>query len=94
MAALDSVKTETKINFRLEERQKRLIEQAASLTGQSVTSFAVSTLLDSAQEIVERFGRTSLSDTDRDIFLAILDADDEPAPALTAAVAAYRSKAH
>lgn len=92
MPTIEPPHTEAKINFRLEAQQKRLIEAAASLKGQTLTAFAVSTLIDSAQEIVERFGRTSLTDRDRDLFLALLDADDEPAPALAAAAAAYREK--
>ena len=83
---------ETKMNFRLDVGQKRLIEQAASLTGQSLTSFAIAALTSSAQEIVERFGRASLSGRDGEIFLAILDSDDEPARALVVAVDAYRRK--
>lgn len=89
---LESPRTEERINFRLEAHHKRLIEEAARITGQSVTSFALSTLTRSAQEIVERFGRTTLSDRDRDMFLALLDADDEPAPALLAAVEDYKNR--
>ena len=89
---LESPRTEERINFRLEAQQKRLIEEAARLTGQSVTAFALSTLMRSAQELVERFGRTTLSDRDRDLFLALLDADDEPEPALLAAVADYKTR--
>ena len=91
MTTLESPGTEAKINFRLEARQKALIEAAANITGQSLTSFAISTLTTSAQEIVERFGRTTLNDKDRDIFLAILDADEEPNAALAAAVADYKA---
>lgn len=92
MPNLKTSRTEAKINFRLEAQQKSLIEEAASITGQSLTSFAISILMGSAQEIVERFGRTSLTDRDRGLFLAVLDADEEPVPALTAAAASYKSK--
>lgn len=90
--ASESPRAEERINFRLEAQHKHLIEEAARITGQSVTSFALSTLMRSAQEIVERFGRTTLSDRDRDLFLALLDADDEPEPALLAAVADYKGR--
>lgn len=90
--ALGSPRAEERINFRLEAQQKRLIEEAARITGQSVTAFVISTLMVSAQETVERFGRTTLNDRDRDLFLALLDADDEPAPALLEAIADYKRR--
>ena len=84
-----SVRTATtgsvRLEMRLERRAKMLIERAASLTGQTVTDFAVSNLVDSALATIERHQRLVLSDRDRDLFLAALDRPAKPLPELTKA---------
>lgn len=75
-----------RLEMRLTKQQKDLIERAARIKGLDVTSFAVPTVLEAAQEIVGRQAATVLSDHDYKKFLRILDADEEPAPKLMAAV--------
>ena len=58
--------------------RKDLIEQAAGLLGQTISAFTVSTLVREARDVVERFGTVSLSDRDRDAFLAALDNPPKP----------------
>ncbi len=74
-----------RLDVRLSEDSKRLIEQAAGLLGVSVSSFTVSAVVREAEEVVERFGMLRLSDRDRDIFLAALDNPPEPNEKLRAA---------
>ena len=69
---------DTRLDVRLPEENKKLIEQAASYLGQSVSAFTVATLIREAEEVVERFGVLRLSDRDRDAFLAALDAPPAP----------------
>ena len=83
-------KNDARLNFRLNSRQKDLIERAACITGQSVSDFATSTLVERARRIVEH--HTVLSNRDRDIFLAMLDADPEPNAALKRAVKRYKER--
>ncbi|HWX41763.1 MAG TPA: DUF1778 domain-containing protein [Blastocatellia bacterium] len=71
-----------RLEMRLERRAKTLIERAASLTGQTVTDFAVSNLVDSALATIERHQRLVLSDRDRDLFLQALDRPAKPMPEL------------
>jgi uncharacterized protein (DUF1778 family) len=71
-------KNDDRLDFRLDSEAKRVIEQAAALSGQTVKQFAVSTLVQSAEEVLERRRTIHLSNRDRDLFLALLDADDEP----------------
>lgn len=75
-----------RLEMRLTGEQKDLIERAARIKGLDVTAFAVPTLLDVAREIVGQQSLTVLSARDFKRFLQILDADEEPAPRLKAAV--------
>jgi uncharacterized protein (DUF1778 family) len=85
-------KSDTRLDFRLRGEDKTIIEQAAAISGQSVTDFAVATLLREARDIVDRHNVTHLSDRDRDIFLALLDSDDEPNEALLRAAEEFKTR--
>ena len=74
-----------RIEFRLPPEGKDLIEQAAQLMGLTVTEFASSRLVSFARQIIQEHNITRLTDRDRDIFLAMLEADEEPNAALTQA---------
>ena len=78
---MTSTKTE-RLDVRLSAEHKQLLEQAAAISGQPVTSFAVSHLLQKAREVIEQYNRTALNRDDWDRFLEILDSDDQPTPAL------------
>lgn len=84
------VKDSARLDFRLNVDAKLLIEQAAAATGQTVSEFAVSTLVRGAEEVLERIGRRELPDRDRDRFLELLERNDEPTPALKKAARAYK----
>ena len=79
-----SLKSE-RLEMRLTAEHKQLLERAAALSGQPLSSFALSLLLERAREIMHQFEMTRLSVADQSTFLALLDADDEPTPALRAA---------
>lgn len=80
------MKSIASLNFRLRHDLKDLIEQAASELGQSVTEFAVSSLVRDAREVIQQSQQTRLSNRDRAIFLKLLDqADARPNKALKAA---------
>lgn len=78
-----------RLDLRLDPERKHLIEQAASLLGQSVSAFTVSSAVREAGEIIERFGMLSLSDRDRDAFLAALDNPPKPNARLRKAFKAH-----
>jgi len=78
--------TPARLAFRLSFEAKLLIEQAAAASGQTVSAFAVSRLVRSAEEVLER---RKLSDRDRDRFLELIDRNDEPSPALKRAARDY-----
>jgi uncharacterized protein (DUF1778 family) len=83
-------KNDDRLDFRLDSEAKRVIEQAAALSGQTVKQFAVSTLVQSAEEVLERRRTIHLSNRDRDLFLALLDADEGPNQALREAAERFK----
>lgn len=86
-------KSDARLNFRLPNELKHIIEQAAGCLGQSVSEFAVSTLVRSAHDVIEQYDRTELSNRDRDIFLTMLDdADDVPNAVLATAAEKYKKE--
>ena len=74
-----------RIEIRLVPERKDLIEQAAQLLGMTVTEFASSRLVSAARETIQELNTTRLTNRDRDIFLAMLEADEEPNAALSQA---------
>lgn len=83
-------KKQARIAVRLSDDHKAQMERAAAMTGQTLNSFVVSASIKQADEIVEKEEIRRLTNRDRDIFLALLDADDEPNEALKAAAAEYK----
>jgi uncharacterized protein (DUF1778 family) len=88
-----SIAKEARLNFRLPEAMKTVIEQAAAALGQSVSDYAVSTLVQNSRAVIEQRNATELSNRDRDRLLAVLDdADARPNKALRTAAARYKRK--
>lgn len=80
-----------RLEMRLRPEDKHLLEQAAALSGQPVTSFALSSLLEKARAMIEASATITLTHRDMKRLFEILDADDEPSPALKAAVRRYKA---
>lgn len=80
--ATQQVSEMTQMNFRLSVEAKSLIERAATLAGLTITDFAISSLMERAQEVFDRHTHRVMSDRDRDLFLALIDRDAEPNEAL------------
>jgi uncharacterized protein (DUF1778 family) len=88
----DLQKSGARLDFRLPSSAKEIIEQAAVVSGQTVSDFAVTTLVKSAQEVLERQKLRQLSDRDREIFLQLLDQPPRPNAALRRAAARYKKQ--
>jgi uncharacterized protein (DUF1778 family) len=80
----------TNLYFRLPLEAKEVIERAAIVLGQNITDFAVAAILKAANEVLEQHHQRQLSDRDRDLFLALLDADVEPNDALRSAFETHK----
>jgi len=78
-----------RLDIRLDSKRKRLIEQAADLLGESVSTFTVSSAVRQASEVVERFGTLTLSDRDQNVFLKALDNPPKPNARLAKAFKAH-----
>lgn len=80
-ATIKNSKSEN-IHIRISSNIKEIIDKAIAVSGQTLTDFATRSLLNSANEVLEREYVTTLSNRDRDRLLAMLDADEAPNEAL------------
>lgn len=81
-----------RLDFRVSPEHKALIERAASAQGQTVSSFAIATLLKASEEAIRSGTTRTLSARDAQTFLAMLDEPGEPNAALKAAVKRYKAR--
>ena len=80
-----------RVDLRLPLDQNRLIEQAATLSGLTVSGFILDSTLERAREVLRETAVIELSDRDRDRFLAALDDEGaKPGPALRRAARRHK----
>lgn len=72
----------SRLDFRISPEHKALIERAASAQGQTVSNFAIASLLKAAEEAIHSETQRVLSARDGRRFLAMLDAAGTPNAAL------------
>ena|SRR5436309_2443082 len=82
---------QARVDFRAPREAKALIEQAAAVLGLTVSDFAKATLLERSRQVIEANETRVLSNRDRDLFLALIEAPPAPNAALQAAAADYRT---
>ncbi len=84
---------EARLNFRLPSDLKDVIEEAAAALGQSMSDYAIATLVRSSQAVLQRSQTTAISNRDRKAFMALLDASDaKPNRVLTRAAKRYKKR--
>ncbi len=81
-----------RLNFRLPSEVKERIEDAAIVSGLTVTDFAINALVNHAEQVLETHHKRKLSDRDRDVFLKMLENPPAPNADLRAAVKANRRR--
>ena len=74
-----------RFDMRLSKEQKDLLEKAAAIRGQDLTSFALGVLLDEASEVLSRYEARTLSHRDMNELLKLLEHPPAPKAALKAA---------
>lgn len=90
---MSEARSDARLNFRLNGELKKLIEDAAAQTGQTVSDFAISTLVDSARRVLREHEVTRLSNRDREVFAAMMDnPTTEPNEALKRAAKRYKKQ--
>ena len=89
----DANTKEARLNFRLSTDLKAVIGEAATAMGQSVSDYAVATLVATSHAVLQQNQTTSLSKRDRKVFLAMLDRSGaKPKRALTEAAKRYKKR--
>jgi len=83
---------DTRLDLRLSADNKKLIEKAALMTGQSITTFVVSSTLERAQETLLEQERLLLTDRERDRVLEALDESTPPNKALRDAARRFNAR--
>jgi len=78
------------LSFHIDPELKELIELAATQTGQTVSSYAISTLVREARRILEEQHTTYVSERDWEILMDLLDNPPPPNEALIRAMQSYR----
>ncbi len=83
---------EKRIDIRVSQQQKELLEEAAGLKGMSLSTYLLSRGLEAARDDIESHRRLILSDRDRDRFLDLLAEPPAPNPSLRKATRQYREE--
>ena len=83
---------DSRIDLRVTSEQKALLEQAAALKGVSLTAYTLVHLLPIAQQDIENQEKLTLSNRDRNLFLAALENPPKLKGKLKSAIAAYQEK--
>lgn len=88
-------RSDARLDVRLPAEQKAEFERAALAQNRSITEFAIAAMTEAARKAFaeqERHAQVQLSDRDRDRFLAMLDRNSAPNPALKAAARRQRDR--
>lgn len=83
---------DSRIDLRVTQEQKELLEKAASLRGISLSAYTLLHLLPIAKQDIDTQERLILSDRDRDLFMSIMENPLELQGNLKTAIKKYRDK--
>ena len=83
---------DSRIDLRVTQEQKELLERAASLKGVSLSAYTLFYVLPAAKQDVDSHERLVLSNRDRDLFLSIMENPPKLKGKLKSAIKKYREK--
>jgi uncharacterized protein (DUF1778 family) len=86
-----TVTRDTRVDFRLTQEHKALIEEAAGMVGLTVSQFVATHALEAAHRIVGEHQAISMTRRDFERFLAALDSPAPPNETAMQAAAVYRA---
>lgn len=92
MSEIPNPAKDSRIDLRVTAEQKSLLEQAASLSGVSLSAYTLLHLLPQAQQDIEKQERLMLSNRDRDLFLSALANSSRLQGKLKSAIVLYQDK--
>ena len=82
----------SRLDLRIDQDQKELLERAASLRGLSLSSYLLSNSIEAATKDIESYEKLVLSDNDRDLFLSLMENPPEPNQALKSAMRRFQEE--
>jgi uncharacterized protein (DUF1778 family) len=81
-----------RIDLRVTQEQKELLERAASLKGISLSAYTLFHVLPVAKQDIDANERLVLSNRDRDLFMSVMENPPELKGKLKSAIHKYRQK--
>lgn len=88
---MPEAKSDARLNFRLNSELKKTIADAAAHSGQTISDFAISTLVQASRRILHEQQVTRLSERDGQRFVEMLDDEStKPNEALVKAAKRYK----
>ncbi|MBN3925086.1 DUF1778 domain-containing protein [Nostoc sp. NMS4] len=81
-----------RIDLRVTQEQKELLERAASLKGISLSAYTLFHVLPVAKEDIDANERLVLSNLDRDLFMSVMENPPELKGKLKSTIHKYRQK--
>ena len=82
----------SRLDLRIDQDQKELLERAASLRGLSLSSYLLSNSIEAATKDIKSHEKLVLSDNDRDLFLSLMENPPEPNQALKSAMRRFQEE--
>jgi uncharacterized protein (DUF1778 family) len=89
---ISSKNKESRVELRVSQEQKSLLEKAAHLRGLSLSAYLLSHTLAAAREDIAAHERLVLSERDWDLFVTVLENPPEPCQTLQSAVKNFQDK--
>lgn len=83
---------DSRIDLRVTQEQKELLERAVSLKGISLSAYILFHLLPLAKQDIDNYERLVLSDRDRDLFLSVMENPPELKGKLKEAINKYKEE--
>lgn len=87
-----SALNQARLDFRTTDENKALIEKAAQLIGQTLSTFAVPTLVERAREVINAHTVTEVTARDWETINRLLASDAQPSDRLRRAAARYKER--
>ncbi|MEA5602926.1 DUF1778 domain-containing protein [Nostoc sp. UHCC 0252] len=91
MSEISSAK-DCRIDLRVTQEQKELLERAASLKGISLSAYTLFHILPVAKQDIDANEKLVLSNRDRDLFMSVMENPPELKGKLKSAIHKYRQK--
>lgn len=83
---------DSRLDLRVSLEQKELLERAAAIKGVSLSAYTLSLLLPAARQDIDNHDKLVLSNSDRNLFLSVLENPPQLKGKLKSAIEKYQEK--